>query len=242
VAAFPPSIQIMKSLLSLLILSLTSAAALAQIPAEYYSRTLFTDDFSADGFGKRWGHYKSSSVVKGGILMGITAETSDHPAVDHIIIAPERDLEVSVKFQYASDKAQSFNLWFDDKGYKESHAGHICNVNVSPKNVTIADAKTGTFRNDINERKKSPGGLTAEDKEFLKKMSVNLPVKLSLQDWHTLVVRTKEDDLEVTIDGKAVGFFKSPGISHETKTLVSLTTNRIDVNYDDFSIKAAAKP
>jgi len=141
-----------------------------------------------------------------------------------------------------SEKAKSFNVWFDDKNYKGSHAGHICNVSVSPKSVTIGDAKTGTFRNDIYEKKNAPGGLSAEDKELLKSKTKNLPVTLSLQDWHTLVIRTKADEIEVNVDGKAVGSFKSEGVGHETKTLVSLTTNRVDVNYDDFSIKAPAKP
>ncbi len=214
-----------------------------RIPAEYYPRAVFSDDFSADGFGKRWGHYKSSSVVKDGMLVGITAEDSDHPAVDNVKIDPERDLEVSVKFRFVSDKAKSFNLWFDDKDYKGSHAGHICNVSVSPKSVSMADAKTGGFRNDIYEKKKStPDAVTQEEKDYVKSKTKNVPVTLSLQDWHTLVARTKADEIEVCLDGKFVGSFKSEGIGHETKTLISLTTNRVDVNYDDFSIKAAPKP
>jgi len=232
----------MKPLLSLLFLSFTATLALAEIPADYYPRAVFSDDFSGTEFGKRWGHYKSSSVIKDGVLVGITAEDSDHSAVDNVKIDPERDLEVSVKFRFVSDKAKSFNLWFDDKNYKGSHAGHICNVNVSPTSVTIGDAKTGTFRNDIYEKKSKPEGLSAEDKDYLKTKTKNLPVTLSLQDWHTLVVRTKADEIEVNLDGKAVGSFKSEGVGHETKTLISLTTNRVDVNYDDFSIKAAAKP
>lgn len=54
-----------------------------------------------------------------------------------------------------------------------------------------------------------------------------------------LVVQTKGAELSVSIDGKAVGAFKSPGIAHDAKSLVSLTTNAVDVHYDDFSIKAA---
>jgi len=232
----------MKSILPVLLLSLTAALAFAEIPADYYTRTLFSDDFSGTEFGKAWGHYKSSSVVKDGVLVGITAEDSDHSAVDFVRIEPTRDLEVSVKFRYVSDKAKSFNVWLDDKDYKGSHAGHICSVSVSPTSVNIADAKTGTFRNDIDEQRRKPEGLTAEQKEFLKTKTKSLPVKLTLQDWHTLVVRTKADEVEVSLDGKAVGAFQSEGVGHETKTLVSLTTNRVDVNYDDFSIKAAAKP
>src|SRR5712691_9789782 len=107
----------MKSLFHLLLVSLTATVALAQAPADYYSRAVFSDDFSGNGFGKRWGHYKSASVVKDGVLVGITPENSDHSAVDNVVIDPERDLEVSVKFRYVSDKAKSFNVWFDDKNY-----------------------------------------------------------------------------------------------------------------------------
>jgi hypothetical protein len=147
-----------------------------------------------------------------------------------------------VKFRLVSDKAKGFNVWFDDKNYKGSHAGHICNVNVGTTAVTMADAKTGTFRNDIYEKKKAtPPTLTDEDKAMLAKKTKNFPYKPSLNDWHTLVIRTKGDEMEANIDGKPVGSFKSEGVAHDTKTLVSLTTNRIDVEYDDFSIKGAAK-
>jgi len=233
----------MKRILPLLLLSLTATLSFAQIPAGSYPRAVFSDDFAGAEFGKRWGHYKSGSVVKDGVLVGITPEGSDHSAVDNVRIDPERDLEVSVKFRFMSDKAKSFNVWFDDKNYKGSHAGHICNVNVSPANVAIGDAKTGNFKNEIYEKKKAvPPTLTAEDKALLLTKNKSFPVKLTQQDWHTLVIRTKADEIEVTIDGKAVGAFKSEGVGHETKTLISLTTNPVDVHYDDFSIKAAAKP
>lgn len=231
----------MKPIIPLLLACMVSTATLAQ-DSGYYSRTLFSDDFATDGFGKAWGHYKSGSIVKDGVLVGITPEKSDHSAVDFIHFEPERDLEVSVKFRYVSDKAKSFNVWFDDKNYKDSHAGHICNVTVSPTSVSIGDAKTGNFKNDIYERRKSPTGSTAEDKALLLTKNKNLPVKLTLQDWHTLLIRTKGDELEVHLDGKQVGTFKSEGVGHASKTLVSLTTNQGDVHYDDFSVKAAAKP
>lgn len=225
-----------------LITSIIIAAAFAAEPASYYNRTIFTDDFSGNGFGPRWGHYKSGSIVKDGVLVGITPEGSDHSAVDNIRFPGERDLEVSVKFRFVSEKAKSFNVWFDDKDYKGSHAGHICSVSISPTGVNIADAKTGNFRNDIYEKRKSTAGLSDADKAFLLTKTKRLPVKLTLQDWHTLVVRTKADNVEVCLDGKAVGTFQSEGIGHDHKTLVSLTTNPVDVHYDDFSIRAGGKP
>ena len=229
----------MKTSIALIFASLISTVALAGD----YSRVIFSDDFSSNAFGPRWGHYKSGSVVKDGILIGITPENSDHSAVDNIKFDGERDLEVSVKFRFVSDKAKSFNVWFDDKDYKGSHAGHICQASISPTGVTLSDAKTGGFNLEggFYDRKKE-NKLTAEEKAMLVTKSKNFKAPLSLQDWHTLVVHTNGDELTVSIDGKAVGSFKSPGIAHEKKSLVSLTTNQVDVHYDDFSIKGVAKP
>ncbi|MCX6836742.1 MAG: hypothetical protein NTX35_02875 [Verrucomicrobia bacterium] len=207
-----------------------------------YPRVIFSDDFAAEGFGKRWGHYKSSSIVKDGVLIGITAPTSDHSAVDNIKIDGERDLEVSVKFCFVSDKAKSFNVWFDDKNYKGSHAGHICQATISPNGVNLADAKTGGFdlANGLYDRKKA-NQLTDDEKKMLAAKAQKFPATLALQEWHTLVVQTQGDEISVTIDGKAIGSFKSAGINHDTKSLISLTTNAVDVEYDDFSIKGVAK-
>lgn len=230
----------MKRLLPILALSITSLFALAESPK--YSRTIFSDDFASGAFGPRWGHYKSGSVVKDGVLVGITPEGSDHSAVDNIKFPGERDLEVSVKFKFVSDKAKSFNVWFDDKDYKGSHAGHICQASIAPKSVTISDAKTGGFdlTNGLYDRKKE-NKLTPEEKTMLATKAKSFPTNLSLNEWHTLAVQTKGDELLVSIDGKQAGSFKSAGITHETKSLVSLTTNQVDVQYDDFSIKGVAK-
>ena len=225
----------MKILLPLLLLGASTFAA-------DYPRVIFADDFTTDGFGKAWGHYKSASVVKGGVLVGITAPTSDLSAVDHIRLDGERDLEVSVKFRFVSDKAKSFNVWFDDKNYKGSHAGHICQASISPKSVNLSDAKTGGFNLEggFYDRKKA-NQLTPEDKKMLAAKAKSFPVKLALQDWHTLVVQTKGEALTVLIDGTAVGSFQSAGIAHDTKSLVSLTTNAVDVEYDDFRLSGIAK-
>lgn len=225
----------MKNLFAVLLLGSSAIAS-------DYPRVIFSDDFSGEGFGKAWGHYKSASIVKDGVLVGITAPTSDHSAVDHIRLEGERDLEVSVKFRFVSDKAKSFNVWFDDKNYKGSHAGHICQATISPTSISMADAKTGGFdlTGGLYDRKKA-NQLTDDEKKRLAEKQKRFPVKLSLQEWHTLVVQTKGDEIKVIIDGKPAGNFKSPGINHDTKSLVSLTTNAVDVEYDDFSLKGVAK-
>lgn len=227
----------MKTPLALILATLSATAF-----AGDYPRTIFSDDFSSGSFGPRWGHYKSGSVVKDGMLVGITPEGSDHSAVDNVKFEGERDLEVSVKFRFVSDKAKSFNVWFDDKDYKGSHAGHICQASISPKSVNLSDAKTGGFNLEggLYDRKKA-NQLTADDKKMLASKAKAFPVDLKLQGWHTLSITTKGEEIAVSIDGKAVGSFTSEGVGHDHKTLVSLTTNQVDVNYDDFSIKGTAK-
>lgn len=222
-------------------LSLLPLVAATAFAADY-PRVIFSDDFSAEGFGKAWGHYKSSSVVKDGMLVGITAPTSDHSAVDHIRFTGEKDLQVSVKFRFVSDKAKSFNVWFDDKNYKGSHAGHICQATISPAGVNMADAKTGGFNLEggLYDRKKA-NQLTDDEKKMLASKQKRFPGTVSLNEWHVLVVTTQGDTIRVSIDGKDAGSFQSPGIAHDTKSLVSLTTNPVDVHYDDFSIKGVAK-
>lgn len=222
-------------------LSLLPLVAATAFAADY-PRVIFSDDFSAEGFGKAWGHYKSSSVVKDGMLVGITAPTSDHSAVDNIRFTGEKDLQVSVKFRFASDKAKSFNVWFDDKNYKGSHAGHICQTTISPAGVNMADAKTGGFNLEggLYDRKKA-NQLTDDEKKMLASKQKRFPGAVSLNEWHVLVVTTQGDTIRVSIDGKDAGSFQSPGIAHDTKSLVSLTTNPVDVHYDDFSIKGVAK-
>ena len=204
-----------------------------------YTELIFADDFTADGFGEQWKHYKSGSVVKDGVLMGITPEGSDHPAVDSIRFEGRRDMEVSVKFNFVGTQGERFNIWFDDYNYKDSHAGHICSVSVSPTGGSIADAKTGAFENAIYEKKKSPEGLDADTLKMLETKTSRYPLELDRDEWHTLLVQTKANHVVVFIDGKEVGELESEGVGHLTKSLVSLTTNLVDVHYDDFSVRAA---
>ena len=205
----------------------------------YYSEVVFEDDFSSDGFGERWGHYKSESLVEDGIMIGKTIDINDHAGCDSVRFEGRQDMEVSVKFKFASEEAQKFNVWFDDKDYKGSHAGHITSVFIDRTGGSITDAKTGNMANDIYEMKKSPAGLDDETKELLATKTTRFEADIEDGEWHNLVVRTKGPLVKVFIDGDEVAEFESEGNAHETKSLVSLTTNINDVHYDDFVVKAA---
>jgi hypothetical protein len=206
----------------------------------YYSELVFEDDFEKDGFGEAWSHYKSESEVKGGVLIGKTIDINDHAGVDAFRFTEGRqDLEISVKFNFVGETAEKFNVWMDDKDYKGSHAGHICSVFISPTSGNISDAKTGNFENTIYEKRKGGGTLDEATEEMLKTKIVSFPLDLKREEWHALLIRTKGDEVVVSVDGHEVGKLKSEGLAHETKSVVSLTTNIDDVHYDNFVIKAA---
>lgn len=205
----------------------------------YYSELIFEDDFEKDGFDERWRHYKSESVVKDGVLVGKTVDINDHAGVDSIRFDGRQDLEISVKFNFAGEEAQRFNVWIDDKDYDGSHAGHICSVSISPTGGSISDAKTGNFEKTIYEKRKGGATLDESTQEMLRTKTNNFQLDLAREEWHTLLIRTKGDEVVVWVNDHEVGKLKSEGLAHETKSLVSLTTNINDVHYDDFVVKAA---
>ncbi|MDF1659915.1 MAG: hypothetical protein P1U58_20035 [Verrucomicrobiales bacterium] len=206
----------------------------------YYSDLIFEDDFSGGGFKEEWGHYASSSLIEDGVLVGKTTDIKVHAGVDNIRFEGRKDMEVSVKFKFAGPTAYRFNVWFDDKELKEAHAGHVCSVAVSPKEVSIQDAKTGNMRLDIREKRQAGEQLDDETMAMLAEKMVKFPVDLEgSDDWHELLIRTKDDVVTVSLDGDELGELQSEGLAHPTKSLVSLTTNEDDVHYDDFVVKAA---
>lgn len=207
----------------------------------YYSEEIFVDDFSGEGFGERWGHYQSESLIQDGVLVGKTIDIDVHAGCDSIRFEGRRDMEFSVKFRFAGPEAERFNVWFDDKDFKGSHAGHICNVTVSPTSLAITDAKTGNMENAIYEKKKSPEGLDPETKALVdsKTARFELDLERKKEEWHDLLIRTKREEVTVFIDDEEVGSFESEGNAHPTKSLISVTTYVNDVHYDDFTIKAA---
>ncbi len=205
----------------------------------YYSEVMFEDDFSGDSFGEKWGHYKSESVIQDGVMVGKTVDIKVHAGCDSVRFEGRQDMEVAVKFNFAGEEAERFNVWFDDKDYEGSHAGHICSISFSPKGGSISDAKTGNFKNEIYEKRKSSEGIDDETKKMLESKTTRFELDLDREKWYELLIRTKGNEIVVKIDGKIVGEFESEGVGHPTKSLVSLTTNVNDVHYDEFAVKAA---
>ena len=205
------------------------------VQAETFTKVFFEDDFSGSQLKKEWGSWKSESVVRDGVLVGITPKSADHPSVNSIDLPSFGDMQVTVSFKFAG--SQRFSIMFRDPAYKGSHAGHICHVAVSATSVTLYDGKTGQFRQDIRDKRKAGEKLDAATENMLKTKMSQSKIKIDPTKWHDLGIRIEGDVLRAWIDGKLVATLKSEGIAHPTKTNMNITTVDREVHYDNFTIK-----
>ncbi len=216
-------------------LLVVSSGFVLSFGAEPFKTVLFEDDFSDDVLKEEWGSWKSESLIRDGVLVGITPRDADHPSVNTVKLPPLSDLEVAVSFKFAG--SQRFNVMFRDMDYKGSHAGHICHVGVGPKSISLNDGKTGQFRKDIRDKRKAGMKLDAATQELLKTKSSHNEISIDPATWHDLLIRIEGDVMNVWIDGELVGTLKSEGIAHLSKSNMNITTMDREVHYDNFVIR-----
>ncbi len=192
---------------------------------------LFSDDFERSELGKDWKVVIPGFKIADGKLVG-TQDRDDHGAVGRTYL-PMKDVVMS--FRFLLPKGCTFNVVFDDKNFKGSHAGHICRVAVTPKQIRIGDDKEGIMRNDIFAMRRDP--KTKADSELLLKgrgVILKEPVKLDI--WHDLKIELIDDLLQVSLNGKSLGSLNSPGIAHPSKESVHFTVNGNGILFDDLKI------
>ena len=207
----------------------------APLSGDLYKTERFSDDFSTPKLGKQWSLYKSSSVLKDGVLVGIEEKDGGHAAVHQLRVEPCSDVELTVDLKFEGSK--STNLTFNQHRYKESHAGHICRVVVSRNNIILRDGKTGVFNNEIFKKRRSGKKLDEKTQALLNRSQARFPVKLKEGKWYTVNVRIKGDLMQAFIDGELVGSLHSPGIAHKTKDKIGLVTPKQSIHYDNIVVK-----
>jgi hypothetical protein len=216
-------------------------SALVAIPlsaAQNPGQLIFEDDFArtesqekTDEPGNGWAT-NSKSRAKGnkqvdlrdGAMYIFTHAEADHAAsITHP--AEFTDGTVTMRFML-EDARDSLGLNFADPQHKEVHAGHLFAARISPKQVLLQDLKTGNMRLDIRTARQAKQKLTDEQELALKDKQKAVPHELAIGTWHDLIVTVVGDELSVTINGKLVGTFKSPGIAHPTKRVLRLPVPR----------------
>ncbi len=208
---------------------------------------LFSDDFESSQPAKPWHRVVPTFAFENVVLKGTQTRAKDetgpngkvikaHAAV-HGLEIPTRDSVVETKIRF--DGATMIDVEFDDRQYTGAHYGHLCRAQVRLEKVTLIDERDGTMRNDIYEMKKDPSKKD-EVKKLLAGRSASFPVKLEQGAWYTLVVETVGDEMRVTIDGKPVGYLKSSGIAHPTKSKIELGVAGSSGSFDDIKVWNAA--
>ncbi len=207
-------------------LRLLSLLALPLAAAE----PVFFDDFAREDLGE-WKVVIPTFSVADGVLKGVQTR-DDHGAVGRIH-RPMRDVRVEFQFQLVG--STGFNAVFDDQKHKGSHAGHICRVAFTPRQIRLGDDKEGVMRNDIFALRKDPARKAEADK-LLVGRSASAPAQLQQQHWHQVVITLVGDTMTVSLDGQPAGSLKSPGLAHPTKTSFHFTVNGPGVLFDNVRI------
>jgi hypothetical protein len=236
------------------VLVLTTAAFAADvapaptIPAQPIAKKkelLFSDDFESATHPKEWHKVVDTFSFEKGMLKGTQTREQNIPAADgkpavtaHAAVygleipTKDRVVEVKIKFEGAS----MMDVEFDDRKFTGSHYGHLCRAQVRLDGVTLIDEKEGSMRNDIYEMKDP--SKKEERAKLLVGRSARFPfaTKLEPGKWYTLVVETVGDQMRVTLDGKPVGYLKSPGLAHATKSKIELGVAGKDGYFDDIKV------
>jgi hypothetical protein len=226
----------------------TLAQELAPIPVKTLAKKkelLFTDDFQSAEHDKRWHRVVDTFAFENEALKGTQTREKDMPSADgksvikaHAAVygleLPTKDSVVECKIRF--EGASMIDVEFDDRAFTGSHYGHLCRAQVRLNKVTILDERDGTQSNALVELRKDPVANKEAISKLLATHSASFPVSLEAGKWYKLVVETVGEEMRVTIDGKPVGYLKSPGIGHATKSKIELGVGGKDGWFDDLKV------
>jgi hypothetical protein len=193
-------------------------------------KLLFADNFERSELGQ-WKVIVPGFKVDDGVLVG-TQDRADHGSVGRVNV-PMKNIIMSFRFRLAG--SPRFNVVFDDKKHKGSHAGHICRVAFAQRQIRLGDDREGIMRNDIFEMRRDPKRKDAAEK-LLKGRGFATEADLKSQRWYTATIEILGDEMRVTLDGQPVGYLKSPGLAHPTKESVHFTVSGTATQFDDLKI------
>jgi hypothetical protein len=217
------------------------------LSAADHGTVIFKDDFNrnesqekTDEPGNGWGT-NSKSRAKGDKQVDLKDGAMRiflSPRADHAVSVTQpfefTDGAVALRFKL-EDAKDSIGLNFADLQFKEVHAGHLFVAKVDAKQVELTDLKTGNMRLDIHTARTGKKALTAEQKQAMNGKTKKISHTTEVGKWHDLLVTVAGDELSLSLNGKLVGSFKSPGIAHPTKRMLRLSVPR-NVVVDDVKI------
>ncbi|MCG6156754.1 family 16 glycoside hydrolase [Rubinisphaera margarita] len=201
-----------------------------ETPLAEKGQSLLADDFERQELGQ-WKVILPSFRIEDGELVA-SQDRADHGSVGRVYL-PMTNVVMSFRFNLVD--SWGFNVVFDDKNYKGSHAGHIARVAITPKQIRLGDDKEGIMRNDIFAMRRDPKQKAAADK-LLEGRGSNVKIDVAKGEWHEMTIELLGDEMRVSLNGKAIGHLQSSGLAHPTKESVHFTVNGREVRFDDVQI------
>ena len=205
---------------------------------------LFSDDFTGDLHDKRWHRVVDTFVFEKGALKGTQTRDKDIPATAgkpaitaHAAVfgleLPTKDSVVEVKIRFAGNTRM--DVEFDDRKFTGSHYGHLCRAIVALNGVTLMDEREGSQNEAIKALRSDPT-KKAEVARLMAGKIATFPGKYEAGKTYTFTVETVGDEMRASIDGQPVGYLKSAGIGHPTKSKIELGVSGKDGYFEDIKV------
>lgn len=193
----------------------------------------FQDSFERTTLGNQWQIGGGVYSLKDGHLTVGEKEGNNHPAIVKIW-KDFRDIELRFSFRF--DGSRGFSVVFNDMNEKSVHSGHVVRLSFAPKSVTLTDDKMGLMSLQWVEKRTDPkykSDIDAVRARTSRQFAADfLPGK-----WYAVTMLVVGDEMRVSVDGKLVGTFNSPGFAHPTKQSFHFSVSGRDLSLDDVSAK-----
>lgn len=231
-------IRLRPLLVFLTAMNVASILAVADSPLITKGKLLLSDDFEDASVATHWRIAVGDFQTNNGKLVGNELPKDKHGAVARAKTEFKNGI---VEFAFRMGTAKTLHFVIDERNFKGSHGGHLCRASLTKSTLRLADDKEGAMRNDIFSMKDDPS-KAEERKRLLENRSATFKINIDPMEWHTMRVELLDETMQVSLDEKAIGQLKSPGIAHQRKTDIGFTVLGQDVQFDHFKIwEAAAK-
>lgn len=204
----------------------------------------FEDKFERTTLGDQWQIGGGIYTLHDGYLTAGEKEGNNHPGIFKIW----KDFkDIELKFSFRFDGSKGFSIVFNDPGEPSVHSGHVVRLSIALKSVTLTDDKTGLMSLEWVDKRTDPK-LKEAVEAVRAKTSRRFDYDFKPGQWYAVTMDVIGDEMSVSVDGKFVGKFNSPGFAHPTKKSFHFSISGRDISLDNISAtipkkaEVAAKP
>ena len=215
----------MKTILLLCFVALSAQAADLPPLLGKPGKLLFEDDFNRAEVKPKWRPGLGFWAIQDGVL-----SVEENPADKHGAYAYAMPAfgykDFVAEYSFKLNGSTNCDLKIEDSNWKDSHAGHIVRISITPKAVTLGDSKNGTMENGFYAKYNAKTATPEEKKALMatiKDTYASFKIELDLTQWHKARAELVGDEVILIIDGKVVGYLKAAGVAHPTKNLLGFT-------------------